>query len=95
VKLATFLLSMCEPLVAKILLGLGFSVVSIVGMEAIIETVKGSFVTGLQGLPVDMLNVFQLAGGNLALGMIFGAMTTKVTLWGIQSATSMLGKAPT
>lgn len=90
-KFGIFLLAMMEPLIAKILMALGFSVVSIVGMEGIITQLKSSFVADMQAMPADMLAVFQLAGGGLALGMIFGAMATKLTLWGIQQSTRLLG----
>lgn len=90
-KFGVFLLAMMEPLLAKVLMALGFSVVSIVGMEAIITQLKSSFVADLQAMPADLLAVFQLAGGGLALGIIFGAMATKLTLWGIQQSTRLLG----
>lgn len=90
-KLGTWLLAMCEPLIAKVLIALGFSVVTITGMEAIINQLKSSLVADLSSMPADMLAIFQLAGGGTALGMIFGAMATKLTLWGIQNATRLLG----
>lgn len=93
-KFGIFLLAMMEPLIAKILMALGFSVVSIVGMEGIINTLKSSLVLDLQAMPADILAVFQLAGGGTALGMIFGALTTKLTLWGIQQSTRLLGVSP-
>lgn len=94
-KLGLWLLALAEPLMAKILLSLGFSVVSIVGMEAIINQLKGALVTSFSAIPADMLSVFQLAGGGTALGIIFGALTTKLMLWSIQSATRILGVNPT
>jgi hypothetical protein len=41
-----------------------------------------------------MLNVFLLAGGGVGLGIIFGAMTTKLILWKIQQGTKILGVNP-
>lgn len=94
-KLAAWLLAMCEPLLARILVSLGFSVVTITGMSAVISQLKAALVTDLNALPVDMLNVLQLAGGGIGLGMIFGAMTTRLMLWTIQSGTKILGVNPT
>lgn len=93
-KLGTWILSLAQPLIAKILLSLGFAVVTIVGMEAIFTQLKSKLATNFGMLPVDTLNVFQLAGGGTALGIIFGALTTKLMLWKIQSATKILGVNP-
>ena len=50
-KLGTWLLAMCEPLLAKILLTLGFSVVSIVGVEISINALRDQVVSGLNSMP--------------------------------------------
>lgn len=93
-KFGTFLLSLVQPFLAKILLALGFSVVSIVGVEAAVTQVKNLFVTNLNSLPADMLNLALYLWIGKAVGIIFGACATKLLLWSIQNATSLLGKAP-
>lgn len=93
-KIGTWLLSLAQPFIAKILLALGFSVVTIIGMEAVIDQVKTLVTGGVNSMAPDMLNIFLLAGGGKALGMILGAITTKVMLWQIQSATKILGVNP-
>ena len=93
-KIGTWLLSLAQPFIARILTALGFSVVTIVGMEAVIDQVKALVTGGVNSMPADMLNIFLLAGGGKALGMILGAITTKVMLWQIQSATKILGVNP-
>lgn len=93
-KLGTWLLSLTQPFIAKVLLALGFSVVSITGMELIVSDMKTGLLSGLTSLPPDMLAVFQLAGGGTALGMIFGAITTKLTLWAALNSTKILGSNP-
>jgi len=90
-KLGTWLLSLLEPAIAKILLALGFSVVSIVGFDTAIGAVKTMLVTNVNALPGDMLQIFLFAGGGKAFGIIFGAVAVKITLWQIQSATKILG----
>jgi hypothetical protein len=42
----------------------------------------------------DMFNVFLLAGGGQALGIITGALTTKLLLWQVQNAAKILGVNP-
>lgn len=91
-KLGTWLLSLLKPAIGKILASLGFSVVTIVGMEAILSQIRTQLVQGLGGLSADMFNVFLIAGGGQALGIITGALTTRLLLWKIQNATKILGK---
>lgn len=93
-KFGTFLLALVEPLLAKVLLALGFSVVSIVGVEAVVGQLKDGLVNSFNGLPSDMLQFALLLGLGKAVGIIFGAVTTKLTLWAIQNATQLLGKNP-
>lgn len=91
-KLGTWLLAMVEPLIAKILLGLGFSVVSIVGMESVLGALKTSLVTSFNTMPAVWVEFALYLWIGKGIGIIFGACTTKLMLWSIQNATSMLGK---
>lgn len=93
-KIGTWLLSLVQPFIAKILLSLGFSVVTITGFDAVIGQIKAQLVGSVNALPVDMLNVFLLAGGGTGLGIILAAIATKVMLWQISSATKILGVNP-
>jgi hypothetical protein len=93
-KFGTFLLAMMQPLIARILTVLGFSVVSIVGMTAVVDQLKTSIVSGVTGLPADMGNFFLLCGGGVGIGIIFGAVATRMLLWQIKNATHILGKNP-
>lgn len=93
-KLGTWLLSLVQPMLGRILTALGFSVVSIVGMEAMLSQLRSMVSSSLGGMSADMFNVFLLAGGGQALGIITGALTTKLLLWQIQNATKILGVNP-
>jgi hypothetical protein len=94
-KIGTWLLAMLTPMLGRILAALGFSVVSILGMEAMLGQVRNSLVAGLGGMSADLFNVFLLAGGGQALGIITGALTTRLLLWQVQNATRILGVNPT
>lgn len=94
-KLGLWLVAMVEPLIAKILVSLGFSIVTITGLTAIVNDMKAQAIQGLGLLSADTLSMFVLSGGATALGMIFGACATKLMLWQIQNATKILGAAPT
>ena len=90
-KIGTWLLSLVQPFIAKVLLALGFSVVTITGFEAAVDQVKAQLVGSVNSLPIDMLNVFLLAGGGKGIGIILAAVAVKVMLWQISSATKILG----
>lgn len=94
-KLATFLLALVQPLMARILLALGFQVVTITGLVAVTDGLKAQTVAAFGLLSPQMAALFGLAGGPTGLGIIFGACTTKLLLWQIQSATKILGVNPT
>lgn len=93
-KIATFIMSLVQPLIARILAALGFSVVSIVGVTASLDAIKGQLISSVNSLPADLLNVFLLGGGGISLGMILGAIAFRLALWQIQSATKILGVNP-
>lgn len=93
-KLGTWLLAMMQPLIGRILAALGFSVVTITGFELVIDQLKNMVRDGINTLPADMLNLFLYAGGGQGLGMILGAITTKLLLWQVQRATQILGRNP-
>lgn len=92
-KLGTWLLGMMSPLIAKIMIALGFSLVSIVGVQAALQQVKDAMLASFNGLGADYMSMFLLAGGGTALGIIFGAYATAVAIWQIQSATKIISSA--
>ncbi len=93
-KFGTFLLSLVQPMLAKVLIALGFSVVSIVGVEAALGQVKSLFVSSFMAMPADLVSLALYLWIGKAVGVIFGACATKLMLWSIQNATSILGKSP-
>ena len=92
-KIGTWLLSLVSPFLAKILLTLGFSVVSIVGMDAVLIGIKNSFVSNMSAMPADWLNFALYLWIGKGIGIIFGALSTKLMLWSIQNSTQLLGKS--
>lgn len=93
-KIGTWILSLLQPAIAKILVSLGFAIVSIVGLDAILGQLRTSLVSGIGGLSANMFNLFLLAGGGQALGIIMGALATRLMLWQAQNATRILGVNP-
>jgi hypothetical protein len=90
-KFGTWILALCKPLLAKIFVSLGFSVVTIVGLQSALSGLKSQFISSVNLMPANMISLFLLGGGGTALGIIFGAMTTKILLWQIQQSTKILG----
>lgn len=93
-NLATFLLAICQPLIGRVLVSLGFSVVTITGFNLVIDQLKDAVVDGVNSLPSQVINVFLLSGGGVGLGMIFGAIATRLVLWQISKSTRVLGVNP-
>lgn len=91
-KVGTYIAALVQPLIARVLAVLGLSVVSIVGTDQILQALRDQLQSSFSGLPVDMLNLFLLAGGGLAMGMILGAIATRFLLWQIQRSTQILGR---
>lgn len=89
--LAPFLIGLVGSLVGRVLASLGMSVVTIVGVEAAIGAAKNMLVSSVVALPADLMNLFLLAGGGIALNLILGAISFRLTLWTIQKSVAVLG----
>lgn len=90
-SLGTWLLSLITPLTARLMAALGFSVVTIGGMQSILTTLKDQFLASANAMPADVINLFLYIGGGQALGIITGAMTTKFLLWQVRNTSQILG----
>lgn len=93
-NLATFLMALCQPLIGRILVSLGFSVVTITGFNLVIGEIKSAIVASTNAMPSVTLNLFLIGGGGVAMGIIFGAITTRLMLWQISKSTRLLGINP-
>lgn len=89
--IGTWLAGMMQPLLARILMALGFSVVSVVGVTAAMDQIKGMFLSNLQLIPAAALQLALLGGVGEAAGILFGAVATRVALWQIQNSVRVLG----
>ncbi len=92
-KIGTWLLSLVQPMIAKILIALGLSAVSIVGVTEAIDALRDQLTSSYSSMPANFIGLFQLAGGGTAMGMILGAITTRLMLWQAQKSLQFLGKA--
>lgn len=85
------LAALAGPILARVLLALGFSVVTITGVSVALGALKSQIVTFLGQSPAALIQLAGLSGLWQGLGLIFGAVTFAVTLWGITSARKVLG----
>lgn len=93
-KIGTWLLSLLQPAIAKILLALGFSVVTITGVDTVITKAQNHLLAMMNTVPMDMLQLFKIGGGSTALGFVLAAIGVRLTLWKIRSAVKVLGVNP-
>ncbi len=93
-NIGTWLMSLIQPFTARILASLGFSVVTISGMQEVLTHLKQQFIQSANAMPADVLNLFLLAGGGQGMGIVMGALTTKFLLWQVNSSAKILGWNP-
>ena len=91
---AQLLLALVPPILARILVSLGFAVVSFVGMELLMNQMISTVQNAWGGLPASILQLAGLAGIGQGLGIIFGAVLTRVMIWQLQKSTRILGANP-
>lgn len=93
-KLGTFLLSLVQPMVGKVLVSLGFSVISVVGFQAVVTTLQTQLVNSVNALPLTMLQIFLIGGGGVGISMIVAAIAVRVMIWQAFNAKKILGSNP-
>ena len=79
-NLAVWLLGLVRPILGRILLALGISLVTVTGLNVTINVIKNQLIGNVTGLPVDLLNLFLFSGMGEAIGIIFGAITTRLLI---------------
>lgn len=89
--LGVWLAGMMQPLVARILVALGFSVVSIIGVDTALNQIKQMLISQLSMVAASGLQMALLAGVGTALGLIFGAISFRVALWQAENSMKILG----
>lgn len=89
--LGTWLAGLMSTLTARVLLALGFQVVTITGTTAAFSAAKSMFMAQLGAVPAAGLQLALLAGAGTAIGIIFGAIAFRIALWQIQNSVRILG----
>lgn len=74
------------PILARVLLALGFSVVTLAGVVEVVSQLKGQVIGYLGAAPAAGLQIAGLAGVWVGLGMVLGSISFTVALWGFTKA---------
>lgn len=86
------LLSGLRSLIGQLLVALGITAVTYQGMEHLLANFKQQITANMTGLPNDLLQLFYLSGGGVALNIILGGLTFYVAMSGVSKLTSKVGK---
>lgn len=86
-----WLAGLMGPLSARVLMALGFQVVTIKGMDLVLDQIKALALAQLGQVHAAGLQMALLGGIGTALGIIFGAIATRLALWQIAQGTRILG----
>jgi hypothetical protein len=89
-----FLLALVQPIIARILVALGMSIVTFTGMAVLMEQVTQAVQSAWGGLPGAILGLAGLAGLGEGLSIVFGAIATRVLIWQLTKSTRMLMSNP-
>lgn len=88
------LAGLAGPIVARVLIALGMSVVTVGGAAVALASLKASFIAKASEAPLAALQLIGLGGGWVAFGFIFGAMTFTLTVFALTKAVRIAGVAP-
>lgn len=80
------LAALAGPMLARVLLALGFSVVTLGGVLAAVDAAKSQLMSYIGAAPMAGIQVAGLMGAWEGLGMIFGAISFTLALWGLTKA---------
>lgn len=87
------LATLAAPMTARVLMALGFSVVTVTGVSVGFGSVLSQLQSNVGSIPSAVSQLIGLGGGWIALGAILGACSFVVSLWSLTAATRIMGTA--
>ena len=93
-KLGTFLMALVEPMIGRILVTLGLSIVTVAGFQQVVNILQDQLIARVNALPVTTLQVFLIGGGGVGISMIVSAIAVRVMMWQVMNAKKILGANP-
>jgi hypothetical protein len=91
--LGAWLAAIMGPLTGKVLMALGFSVVSVVGVTTALAQIRTLMLAHAGEIPAAAFQFALLGGVGEGLGLILGAIAFRVALWSVANTTRILGVA--
>lgn len=88
---AVWLVALLPSLVARVLTSLGLGVVSIVGFQVAWNGLKSLIISNFSSMPASIIGLASLAGVGEGLGIIFGAITARITYAAFMSSARIAG----
>ena len=89
--LKTILIAVAASIVARVLLSVGFAVVTVKGVDVAIDSVIDILKTAENSLPSDIHNLFLMAGGGYCLNLIIAAISFRLSYWALTKSVRILG----
>ena len=89
--LTTFLLWIISGVIARVLLSLGFAVLTVKGVDVAIDKVVSMLRYAENQLPSDIHNLFLMAGGGYCLNLIVAAISFRLAYWALTKSVRVLG----
>lgn len=71
--------SVLSSIVTRVFIALGIGILSYSSMQYVLDRIKEWILETFNGMPIDLYNLFLMAGFGEALGYIFGAYAFVVT----------------
>lgn len=75
-----YLASISAPIAKRVLVGLGIGVVSYVGLDAVFNQILVNAQSNWSAIPSGVANMMAIVGINDAIGIVFGALTTRLAM---------------
>lgn len=83
--LFTFLTTVLGPLVMRVLTSLGIGSISYIGINLMLDQIKGYVISSFGSAGADTLGLLGLARVDIAVNIVLSAVTARAVLSGMQS----------
>lgn len=87
---AEFLMGMAGPLAMRVLITLGIGTITFTGMVETLSALIAMSASSWSGITPAVLQLAGLSGLPECIGLITGAMTSRVSIWAATSATKFV-----
>lgn len=90
---AVWIISIAGPFIIKALTAVGISVLTFTGVTSALQALIDQATNNWAGISSDILALSSIAGIPQSIGIICGAMTSRVGMWAAVSATRWITAA--